>query len=483
MRARLCVTVTGRTMAELRKRRDEVIDADLVELRVDTVADPDAAAALSGRKLPVIFTCRPTWEGGHFAGSEEERRRLLLAARALGAEYVDVEWKADIPALMAARGGQGIVISQHDFDGMPADLAGIERAMRACGAEVVKLAVTAGALADCLALGHISLSATAPTVAIAMGDAGLASRVLATRFNSYWTYAGDAVAPGQLPVQRLIDTFRYRDISADTAIYGVVGRPIGHSLSPVIHNAAFRAAGIDAVYLPLAARDYDDFLTFAEGMPIAGASVTAPFKSTAFDHAAECDATSRRIRSVNTLRRRNGQWEARNTDVEGFLAPLQAVSDLQRVRATVLGAGGAARAAVEGLQSAGANVSIAARRADRAREVAAAMTCGIADWPPRPGSWDVLVNATPVGTAPAVDDSPLPSGPFTGDLVYDLVYNPTETRLLREARRAGCRTIGGLEMLIAQAQAQFAWWTGTPPPTEIMRKAALAALEVFEASE
>ena len=477
MRARLCVTVTGRTTAELRRRRDQVTDAELVELRVDTVADPDAAGALSGRRLPAIVTCRPSWEGGAFAGSEEERRRLLHDARRLGADYVDVEWKAGIDDLVASRNGKGIVISRHDFEGTPSDLLGLEHAMRATGAEVVKLAVTAHRLADCVRLRAVSTAAAGPIVAIAMGEAGLASRVLATTFNCCWAYAGNAVAPGQIAADRLVHEFGYRDISAGTAIYGVVGRPIAHSLSPVMHNAAFRAAGIDAVYLPLAARDYDDFLAFADGFSMTGASVTAPFKITAFERAHRCDAMSQRIQSVNTLRRRGGRWEARNTDVEGFLAPLQAAIDVRGARATVMGAGGAARAAAAALRSAGAEVAIAARNPDRARAVAELMACRAVDWPPPPGSWDVLVNATPVGTAPAVHDSPMPGGPFTGQLVYDLVYNPVETRLLREASHAGCRTIGGLEMLVAQAQRQFEWWTAVPASAEVMRNAALEVLK------
>jgi 3-dehydroquinate dehydratase/shikimate dehydrogenase len=476
MRARLCVTVTVRTTDELRRRRDEAIDADLVELRVDTVADPDAAGALAGRRQPVIVTCRPAWEGGSFTGSDEERQRVLLDARRLGAEYVDVEWKAGMDDLIASRGGQGIVVSRHDFDQTPRDLPQLERAMRATGAEVVKLAVTAHSLADCIRLRSAATGATGPVVAIAMGEAGLASRVLATSFNSCWTYAGDAIAPGQIPAGRLLHGFGYRGISASTRIYGVVGRPIAHSLSPAMHNAALKAAGIDAVYLPLAARDFDDFLAFADGFGLAGASVTAPFKIAAFERSDECDAMSRRIQSVNTLRRRNGRWEARNTDVEGFLVPLQAALDVRGARATVLGAGGAARAAVSALCSAGASVEIAARDPDRGRRVADLMDCTAVAWPPRPGSWDVLVNATPVGTAPALNDSPLPGGPFTGRLVYDLVYNPIDTRLLREARRAGCRTIGGLEMLVAQAQRQFEWWTGVAASSEVLRTAALRAL-------
>jgi 3-dehydroquinate dehydratase/shikimate dehydrogenase len=311
---------------------------------------------------------------------------------------------------------------------------------------------------------------------VAMGDAGIASRVLASRFGSCWTYAGDGVAPGQISASRLRDEFSFRTIGGSTALYGVVGRPVMHSVSPAMHNAAFRATGMDAIYLPLAAADFEDFLAFADAMALAGASVTAPFKVDAFDHAAESDPVARRIQSVNTLRRTAGRLTACNTDVAGFLAPLQAVAKLQGRRATILGAGGAARAVAEALHSAGAQVAIAARRREAAAQMAALTGASIAEWPPAADSWDVLVNATPIGTSPATADTPLPNGPLTGELVYDLVYNPPDTQLLKDARAAGCRTIGGLDMLVAQAQRQFEWWTGAKPSERVMRDAALAAL-------
>ena len=483
MRAKLCVTVTGRTMAELRKRRDEVSDADLVELRLDSADDPSAAAALAGRRHPVILTCRPRWEGGAFNGSEEERHRLLRDAQQLGAEYVDIEWQAGFNDLVNARGGQGVVLSMHDFNGVPDDLEGRARAMRNTGAEVIKLAITARHLSDCLELLPIGRASAAPAVLIAMGDAGVATRVLADRFGSVWTYAGDGIAPGQMPAHRLRDEFAFRAITSRTAVYGVVGRPIMHSLSPAMHNAAFRAAQVDAVYLPLAAADYDDFVRFADAMSLAGASVTAPFKLTAFERADESDPVSRRIKSANTLRKCNGRWEACNTDVAGFLAPLVAARiELRGTRVTILGAGGAARAAVEALTSAGAHVAIAARRPDRAEGLADRMGCTATTWPPPADSWDVLVNCTPLGTAPRTGESPLPDGPFTGHWVYDLVYNPPDTMLLRDAAAAGCRTIGGLQMLVAQAQRQFEWWTGSKPSARIMQDAALEALSRYEAN-
>lgn len=474
----LCVTVTADSVAELRRRRDEVRDADMVELRLDTVRDPDVSAALAGRHLPVILTCRPMWEGGHFTGSEEERRRILAEAIALGADLVDVEWRANFTDLLAATGGRRIVLSHHEFSGVPADLAARLAAMRATGAEFVKVAVMAHRLRDTLTLLSLSEQRCLSTVVLAMGEAGLASRVLAGRFGSCWTYAGDGVAPGQITQGRMLREFGFRRLTPQTALYGVVGRPIGHSLSPAMHNAAFKAARLDAVYLPLAADSIDDFFAFADAMDLRGVSVTAPYKLEAFERANESDAVSRRIGAVNTLKRDDGRWVACNTDVAGFLAPLEPLMTLAGARATILGAGGAARAVALALVSAGAHVTICARNRQQREFVAQVSGAGAGEWPPRPGSWDLLVNATPVGTAPHGDQSPLPDGPFLGQLVYDLVYNPPVTQLIADARKAGCLTLSGLDMLVAQAERQFDWWTGARGVDRVMRAAAMERLGV-----
>jgi len=274
------------------------------------------------------------------------------------------------------------------------------------------------------------------------------------------------------------DEYRFRRIGARTAIYGVLGNPVTLSVSPAMHNAAFRAAHIDAVYLPLQAADFEDFMAFADAAGLAGASVTAPFKVSAFERADECDPVCRRIQSVNTLRREGAKWLGTNTDVTGFLTPLDAPTRARATRATILGAGGAARSVSVALASAGMRVTLAARRQDQAQAIATLTGAAVSPWPPEPGSWDLLVNATPVGTAPNVEQSPLPDYLFhPGGIVYDLVYNPPGTRLLRDAMRGGCRTIGGLDMLVAQAQAQFEWWTGRRPSDRVMRDAAMARLQ------
>jgi 3-dehydroquinate dehydratase/shikimate dehydrogenase len=246
-----------------------------------------------------------------------------------------------------------------------------------------------------------------------------------------------------------------------------------------MHNAGFDDIGLDAVYVPFEAADADDFAAFARALDVKGASVTAPFKRDIMALADEVEPLARRLGAANTLRQGPAaEWQARNTDVEGFLEPLRGAPSAigPGTRATVMGAGGAARAVAVALASAGCHVTVCARNPQQARAVAALAGAAIAVPPPQPGSWDLLVNATPVGTHPAADETILGASWLDGRLVYDLVYNPPATRLLRDARQRGCRTIGGLEMLVAQAELQFEWWTGGRPRTGLFREAAMRGL-------
>jgi 3-dehydroquinate dehydratase / shikimate dehydrogenase len=485
LKAKLCATVTAATTAELRRRRDDAADADLVELRLDTVNDPDVAGALAGRRTPVIVTCRARWEGGSFAGSEEERKRILADAIAGGAEYVDIEWRAGFDDLIAASRGRGIVVSMHEHDGVPPDLMARVEAMKASGAEVVKAAVVPRRLADCVPLLHLGSRADLRgTVAlIAMGEYGIATRVLAARFGSPWAYAGALRDIGQISLDAMLKEFHFRTLSDQSDVYGIVGASVQHSVSPAMHNAAFRARGLDAVYVPLPATSADDFMTFARALGLRGASVTIPYKIALFDRVDEVYSSARRIGAVNTIRFENGRCVGDNTDAAGFLHPLQERIAVAGLRASVVGAGGAARAVADALAASNCSVTIHARRRSEAERVASQTSANAGPFPPQPDTWDLLINCTPVGQTPNTDATPVPKAQLTGRCVYDLVYNPTSTRLLREAAEMGCQTIGGLEMLVAQAHDQFRWWTGARPPTGIMREAALKRLAEFARDE
>jgi shikimate dehydrogenase len=272
----------------------------------------------------------------------------------------------------------------------------------------------------------------------------------------------------------MVEEFRFRAVGPDSRLFGVVSQHAAHSVSPAMHNAAFEDGGVDAVYVPLSAPDFDDFVRFGAAMGIEGVSVTIPFKIDALRAAHDADAATRSVGAANTLRRAGEGWEATNTDVGGFLAPLAEAmpGPLRGVRAAVLGAGGAARAVIVALREQGALVTVHARREAQVREVTSVLGACAGGWPPPPGSWDLLVNTTPLGGPAYREASPLPEGPFDGRLVYDLTYGSGESRLVREARAAGCRALDGLPMLVAQAERQFEWWTGQAPAAGVMRAAA-----------
>ena len=459
---RLCVTVTGRTAGAIARAREAAeADADLVEVRLDGMERPDAAAALQGRRKPVIVTCRPARAGGRFDGSDEERTRVLDEAHARGADYIDIDFKAPCDAVMTARRGRGVIVSHHDFDGTPSDVPGLLAAMRGTAAEIVKLATSPHAVSELIPLLNAA-DAQPATILIGMGPSGVASRILAARFRSPWTYAGDGVAPGQLSPTRMLNEFRFRRIRHDTHVYAVVGRPVLQSLSCAMHNAGFAARGLNAAYIPLETGDAGDFRHFADAIGLRGASITIPLKIDGVPLLDDVSPLALDAGAVNTISVRHGRWLGTNTDVDGFLEPLRRRTSIEGLRAVVLGAGGAARGVAFGLARSGAAVAIAARRSEAAREAAAAVSVATAAWPPAPGSWDLLVNATPVGSR-AVPGTPVDLA-LDGRIVYDLVYDPPLTPLLELAQTRGCTAIGGLEMLVAQAERQFEIWTGQRPP-------------------
>ena len=475
MRPRIVETVTGATTGELRLARDAAqARADIVELRIDGVADLDLPALLADRAAPVIVTCRPVWEGGAFDGTEPDRLRLLRRARALGAEFIDIEFRADWRSVLhhseppnprtPEPPNDGIILSFHDFTGVPADLETIAAGMDAAGADVVKIAVTPSRLDECARLARIGQSLSTGVV-IGMGAKGIVSRVAPHRFHACWTYAGTLEGIGQIPSDTLRERYGVGRVTPGAALYGVVGAPIGHSLSPALHNAAFRADGLDAVYVPLEAADFADFEAFARAFDLRGASVTAPFKADALAAAASADEDARAVGAANTLARVGEGWAAANTDIAGFLAPLEGVK-LAGISAAVIGRGGGARAVTHALTQAGARVTgIGREELDRASE-----------------PWDLLVNATPVGTAPHTSASVMDGRPIRARRVYDLVYNPARTRLLADAESAGATVTGGLPMLVEQACRQFEFWFNTPAPRAAYHAAA-AELQFDEAND
>jgi len=478
------------TAAAIAEMADLAPLADLLELRVDAMRECDLRAVLAAKTRPIIVTNRLAAEGGVREQPEDARLAVLAQAVRLGADYVDVELAALsgfeqlIPP--GGRGATKLIVSYHDMDAMPPDMAAVAQAIEATSADVVKVVGTARRLEDNLLAIEALRAAGKPAIALAMGELGQLSRVLAGKFGGLLTFAsadvGEESAPGQITVRQMRQLYRAHRVGPATKVYAVMGNPVEHSLSPAIHNAAFEAAGLDAVYVRLKVEgDPADVVRAFDAIPIDGYSVTIPHKEAVMAACSSIDATSRRMRAVNTLVRRDDGYHATNTDVTSSMKVLGAAlgtDDFRDRRALVVGAGGVGRAYVHGLVERGAEVLVA--DIDAARRDALAAEAGaeaVAQDDLAGVRVHVLMNATPVGMWPKVDATPVPAALLRPDMVvFDAVYNPGETRLLREAAAAGCATISGVEQFVGQAAEQFELWTGKAAPRELMRHVVLDAL-------
>lgn len=486
--AQICVSLTETTTAALVDRMVDLAEqADLFEIRADLVSDLDLLMLLRAKTKPLVLTCRPLSEGGQWPDADPGRRLKLLEGAKRGFDYVDVELHSNLLDVMIEKSGRGLIVSYHDFEGVPQDLDAIYAAMAARGADIAKIAVTPRSIAEVGRFLDFAARAAAPPgpplVPIAMGPLGMVSRVVAGRYGAPFTFAcveaGRETAPGQIPLAELAGTYRVREVTAATKLYGVVGTQVARSLSPAIHNAGFAAREIDAVYFPLQAEALTPFLDALPALGLSGFSVTRPFKVDILPHLSELDDIAALSGSVNTVTVDQGRLRGASTDGAGVVIPLKKRTTLKGRAVVILGAGGAARAAALALTVQGAKVTLLARDPKRAADAATAVGCRVVPLDELASQrWDVLINATPLGGRDAIEESPLLACFHRpGSTVLDMVYDPLETRLLREAAAAGCVTINGLEMLLAQAAVQFETWTGCEAPAEAMRTAALAAAE------
>jgi 3-dehydroquinate dehydratase / shikimate dehydrogenase len=480
----ICVALVEETTAGMVARMTELAPvADLFEIRADRVIDLDLLTILRGRTRPLVLTCRPESQGGAWADDDPRRRLTLLEGVKRGFDYVDVELRSGFVDVMVEKVGEGLIVSHHDVEGTPDDLDGLYKEISDVGADIAKIVVTPRSIADVGRLlafaARVRDDSGTPLIALAMGPLGTLTRVLAGRYSAPFTYAsaagGAESAPGQLSAAQMADLYRVRNVSAETKVYGVLGCDVVRSLSPVLHNRALEARGLDAVYVPLQAEALPPFIEALPALGLSGFSVTRPYKVDILPHLHEVEEPAALCGSVNTVVVHDGMLRGSTTDGIGVLVPLKKRIDVKGRAVVILGAGGAARAAALSLGRKGASVTVLARDPSQAAEVAAALGCGagaLADADQFP--WDVLINATPLGSRASADQTPLPAEKHRpGTVVLDMVYDPLETRLLREAQAAGCRIIDGLEMLLAQAVAQFETWTGLEAPVETMKSAAL----------
>jgi 3-dehydroquinate dehydratase/shikimate dehydrogenase len=463
--------------------RESTEGADIVELRVDGVREPDLGRLRAENDKPLVLTCRSSAEGGFFSGTEEERLSLLARAIELEFDYVDVEMAAWRQALACKTSAAKLILSRHFFEQPPKNLEEIVRQGTEMGAHVVKLAVRASSLADGLRLFEAGAPARdrgVSYVPVSMGPAGMSCRILGPRWGAELTYASarglPATGPGQVDLGELLTTYRFRSMSRDTRVYGLVGCPAVDSISPAMHNAFFERLGVDAVYVPFEENDLEAFIGAARKIGIVGLSVTRPHKETVLSYLDDIDDLAGRVGAVNTVSVRNGRWRGHNTDVEGVVSPIATRTEIEGKRAVILGAGGAARAAAFGLVDNGAHLVVLSRRLEQARNLAGVLGAesGTLDVLERL-DWDILVNATPVGGGDSCGELPATiSRVKPGSVVLDMIYSPEKTALLEKAREAGAQVISGMEMLVAQAVGQAEIWTGMRPDRDFLEEAARA---------
>ncbi len=485
---RICVALGLPTANQLQRaaEREYKDGSTFLEFRLDYLPDPAAGIDVL-RKFRktypdayVLATCRHADASGYFKGSIEKQVEILEEALRAGATFVDLEIESVEKAkraVCALRELGPVCLSYHNFEKTPA-LDPVLRRMRKYEADAYKIAITARKPSDNLRLIEFAHEPhERPLICLAMSEIGLASRILVAPLGSLFTYAApmaeSGTAPGQIAAKLMRGLYRSEKLTKATRVYGVIASPVAHSKSPLIHNRAFHARRVDAVYLPflVPVLQLPDWMKFAAALPVQGFSVTIPHKQSILRHLDVVAPLAKRIGAVNTVWRKSGKWRGTNTDAEGVVKPLGKHLRLPHSSILIAGYGGAARAAAIALSDASAEITVTGRNMKKAQALAAAAKGeAITVREAAARHFDALVHATPLGMTPNVDGCLFNDG-IPADVVLDMVYNPRETALLKRAAEQGLTVIPGIEMLLEQAAHQFEIWTGETAPRAVMREA------------
>lgn len=475
--------------------------ADAIELRMDYLENDEECLAVQSsipelvKKInkPLIMTFRPREQGGMrelslsdrqsywFDLSDEVKNAIVYADLELDlVESLISNSPLNAPPIPWSK----VICSQHNFAETPANIGQIYQRIARTPAAIIKIATKANHISDCLTLFELMERSEKPVIILGMGLAGISTRVLALSRGAMLTFGalkpGAESASGQPTVTELRDLYRADQLSRQSEIMGVIGYPIGHSRSPLIQNSALASIGYDAVYLPFEVQDVDEFIidfvkpqTRKIDWRMRGLSVTIPHKLSVMEQLDFIDPSASRVGAVNTVVVEGHELHGYNTDVIGAMKPLSSLIDLRGTRAAVIGAGGSARAICCGLAERGAQVTVYARDLEKAKKLADEFGAEAVLLSEFAGETDIVINCTPIGMKGKDEGtSPIKAESLRGvQLVFDLIYNPLETQLLKDAREAGCRTLGGMEMLIEQAAEQFRLWTKRDAPVDVMWKA------------
>src|ERR1700756_2820380 len=491
---RVCIAVTAPDPAQLLDKAESLVrDNSFLEFRLDYLPKPGLALPKIRsffEMFPhavVIATCRRAASGGKFRGAVASQLELLSKAAAAGCQLVDVELQTALKCkgeqLQKLRSRAALILSFHDFHGTKKLPETLEK-MRNYPADFYKVVSTATTLTDNVTMMKFleKESDRHSLVGLCMGEQGIISRVLGVRAGSAFTFASvseeERTAPGQVTAQDLRSVYRIEQVDVATRVYGVAGDPVSHSLSPAIMNTALRRENVNAVYLALHAKKLKDLLACMRDIPIHGLSITMPYKEAILQHLDNTDSHTTKIGACNTVvRAQDGKLYGFNTDTAGVVRPLEQRITLEGARILVLGAGGAARAAVFGLKERGCEVFILNRSAAPAQKLARQARARTVKRPDlKKLSFDVIINATPVGMG-NTRDAPLNENEINARYVFDMVYDPAETRLIKLAKLRGAQVIPGIEMFVHQAARQFEIWTGKPAPWDDMLRVVTIALQ------
>ena len=491
---RVCVIIARTRHKMVQIELDEAVNrgARFIELRLDYMAKAvDFKRLLPHRKCPWIATLRRHTDGGRWKGTEEERMMVLRQAIVSGFDWVDLE--TDLADEIKRFRDVKRIVSYHNFVETPDDLESIYERMTQQDADVLKIVTMAQHPKDCLRVLNLIKSAKKPTVGHCLGEMGLPSRILSLRYGAPFLYAAfnkeRGIAPGLPSLEEVKRYFHVQDINTQTRVYGVLGDPVSQSFSPALHNLMFRRIGMNAVYLPFRVPrgELGDSLQAFGAIPVDGYSVTIPHKEQAAAISVTSDDRVKETGAANTLVKRHDGFHAFNTDYEAALEGLRRNMpveegkrrEIKECAAMVLGAGGAARAVAHALHRAGASpLYIVGRTAPKTEKLANEVHGKAVEWAARHNvECGIVVNCTPIGMHPNLDETPVHAGYLKpGMVVFDTVYNPEQTLLLKEAKSRGCQIVSGVEMFVRQAALQFELFTGQPADVEAMREILRRAL-------
>jgi 3-dehydroquinate dehydratase/shikimate dehydrogenase len=488
----ICIPITAKTTNEALKDIKNASQADIIELRADLIRGIDIKRILKSTKKPIIVTVRKKSEGGKFSGSEEKRLKLLRDAVDLGADFVDIELSSGTKAitqLMKDKGKTKIIVSYHNFKETPNNLEVIYRKIKKTGCNVIKIATFANSISDNVKIFKLIKKAKRENkniIALCMGEKGQVSRILSPVLGAFLTFGalkkGKESAPGQIEAAVLKKAYRI-DKLKNPKIYGLVGNPVAHSKGYLIHNKSFEKLNLNCIYVNLLVEDITKFVNNFKGI-VSGLSVTIPHKRPIMKKLYKTGSLAKEIGAVNTIVNKDGKLIGYNTDMIGAIKSIEDKTKIKNKRVAILGAGGVARAVAFGIKQKKANLIVLNRTVSKAAKIAKELKCYFDSLNSVKSlrNVDILINCTSIGMHPNTAKTPVEKNILKkvmkkNGLVFDTIYNPLETKLLKDAKSIGCKTVSGVDMFVNQAAAQFKLWTNKNASINLMKKTVIENLK------